>query len=117
MFSGPIGVAGVYPYAFTCDDVAGDTIVVPGHALAVNDEVVMFALPNGQGLPGGVSAGTSYWVKTVSGNRLTLSATQGGSTLDLTTVGEGTVAKIVGLTINYNITPVINAGQLVIQTG
>lgn len=76
---------------FTAD--VGDNIVTPGHSLIVNDTVRVMAVP-GSTLPGGLVAGTTYFVKTVSGDLITLSATLGGATLDITASGSGLIAKI-----------------------
>src|SRR5262249_51796641 len=76
---------------FTAD--VGDNVVVPGHSLIVNDIVRVMAFP-GSVLPTGLSAGTTYFVKTVSGDVITLSATLGGSVIDITVSGAGLIAKL-----------------------
>ena len=58
------------------------------HGLAVNDTV---ELSSAGTLPAGSAASTTYHVKTTpAGATLTLSATQGGSTLNFTNTGSGT---------------------------
>lgn len=111
LYRAPVGVA-TAPKFFTA--TAADTVTVPGHSLAVNDKCVGWPTPAAT-LPTGLTEGVIYFVKTVSGNDLTLSATQGGATLDLTSAGAGILAKIVGLAIDTNVNPQYAIGQLVFQ--
>jgi hypothetical protein len=78
-----------------------ETFNVPGHSLVVDDKVAVIAIPGGT-LPTGVSEGTIYFVKTVTGNVITLSATQGGATLAITTDGAGLIKKVVPKTVQTN---------------
>jgi hypothetical protein len=64
------------------------TFTIPGHSFSVDDRIVCHAV-SGSTLPTGVTEGTIYWVKTVSGNDITISTTQGGATLDVTVAGDG----------------------------
>ena len=58
------------------------------HNLAINDTVVLSSAGT---LPAGSAASTTYYVKTVPlATTLTLSATEGGGTLDFTNTGSGT---------------------------
>ncbi len=93
-------------------ELTGDTLVCPGHSFVVDDRVVAFPIPS-VSLPAGITAGTVYWVKTVSGDTITLSATQGGATLNLTAAGGGRIAKSKQLAISSGITPKIAASTLV----
>jgi hypothetical protein len=77
---------------------AADVVTVPGHSLVVNDMVAVIAVP-GATLPTGAAEGTIYFVKTVSGNDITLSATLGGATLDLTAAGAGLIKKVIPKTV------------------
>lgn len=70
------------------------------HGLAVNDTV---ELSSAGTIPAGSAADTTYHVKTTPGaNTLTLSATQGGSTLDFTNTGSGThtLTSVASVTVN-----------------
>jgi hypothetical protein len=87
-------------------------ITAPGHNLIVDDQVEVLTIPNGT-LPSGTAAGTIYFVKTVSGDDITLSATQGGSTLSLVSNGAGALGKISTLAVSNGITPQFNPGALV----
>lgn len=113
--------AGHLPYSFplisnyydATAKASSDVITAPGHTLIVNDPIEFVPAPGGT-LPGGISVGTVYYVKTVSGNDITISATVGGATLDITTDGSFVVGKIGTLAVSVNITPQFLAGALVI---
>lgn len=70
-------------------DAAADTVYVPGwKTLAVNDKA-RFTNRDGA-LPGGLAERTDYFVRSiVSPDKYTLSATQGGSLLDISSTGTG----------------------------
>lgn len=108
LFTGPLATG---RKVFTA--TTADTLTAPGHAFAVNDQVVAYAIP-GATLPTGITEGTTYFVKTVSGNDITLSATQGGATLDVTAAGAGVILRLSSLAISQNITPQVAAGALTI---
>jgi hypothetical protein len=84
------------PRIFTA--TTADVFTAPGHGLSVDDRVAVLATP-GATLPTGVSEGTLYWVKTVSGDTVTLSTTQGGATLDITVAGSGFLKRVVPKTV------------------
>jgi len=70
---------------------AGDLVTIPEHGAVVGNKIVFGAITGTTG----VVAGTEYFVKTVpSANTLTLSATDGGATLALTTNGTAASAAI-----------------------
>lgn len=104
----PVGSANP---GFAFSSIASSNILtVPGHNFAVNDIVVSSLLPHGA-LPSALTDGLASYVLTVSGNDITLSATQGGSTLDIG-AGVGVLSKVVPLAVSVNITPQFSAGQL-----
>lgn len=89
-----------------------DVVTIEAHGLSVDDRVAFYAGPNGA-LPTGVAEGTVYWVKTVpSADTITISATQGGATLDITADGDGAAYKVVPLAVSAGITPQFAAGEL-----
>jgi hypothetical protein len=98
--SGPVGSTNQGPITAT----AADAITIPGHTLVVNDTVQFFAL-FGVALPTGITEGTTYFVKTVTGNDITISTTQGGATLDITAAGDGMCFKVSTLAVSVNIAP------------
>lgn len=86
------GVIGANLGGFTA--LATDTITIPGLAgVAVNDNIAFFASP-GDVLPTGVTEGTVYFVKTLTGNDITISTTSGGVTVDITAAGKGRAMKV-----------------------
>ena len=110
LYSGPLGTVVQGP--FTAVDV-GDLITIPVHTLAV-DERVAFYPAFGSSLPTGLTEGTIYWVKTVSGNDITVSTTQGGGTAPITAAGDGVAIEAATLTVSIGITPSFAIGALVV---
>lgn len=109
LYKAPLGTSIQGPFTAKTDD----TITIPGHTLAVNDLVQFFPV-QGSSLPTGITEGTNYFVKTVSGQDITISTTQGGSTLDITAVGDGIVVKTTTLAVSSGITPEFGIGQVVL---
>lgn len=109
LYKGPLGASVQGPFTAT----AADVITIPGHTLVVDDRVAFYPA-YGSSLPTGITEGTIYWVKTVTGNDITISATQGGATLDITAVGDGVVYKAAVLAVSIGITPSFAIGALVI---
>jgi hypothetical protein len=105
----PVGAASV-GFAFA-SFAATDVLTVPGHNFAVNDLIASSLLPNGA-LPSGLTDGAANYVTSVTGNDITLSATQGGATLDIG-AGVGMLSKLVPLAVSVNITPQFSANQLI----
>lgn len=102
------GAAGSNLGAFTA--LATDVITIPGlTGVVVNDEIAFFVQP-GDTLPTGMAEGTAYFVKTVSGNDITVSTTPGGATLDLTAAGKGVAFRLLPKVIGVNDTPRLLAG-------
>lgn len=63
-------------------DTGDEELIVPSHELSVDDKFKLNS--NGGTLPGGLSDNGTYFVKSVvSSDRITISTTQGGSTLNL----------------------------------
>lgn len=116
------GGAGTLDFICPCGTELGegtgfvtDTITIPGlSGVNVDDRIAFFA-PLKVALPTGITAGTVYWVKTVSGNDITISTTQGGATLDITVAGGVLAWKMVGLAVSNGITPQIAASGLVVK--
>lgn len=109
LYKGPLGSA--LQGAFTAK--TDDTITIPGHSLAVDERVAFFPVP-GSSLPTGITEGTIYWVKTVSGNDITISTTQGGAAVDITAVGDGIAIEAAVLAVSSGITPSFAIGALVV---
>lgn len=110
LYKGPLGTSVQGPFTATTADV----ITIPGTTLVVDDRVAFFPA-FGSSLPTGITEGTLYWVKTVSGNDITISTTQGGATLDITAAGDGVAYKATTLAVSVNITPSFGIGALVVS--
>ena len=88
-----------HPQAVTVDFVAGyatpftvnattNVLTATGHPIATGDVVRL--CNTGGALPAGLSTNTNYYAIGVSGDTLQLSATSGGSAIDITGTGTGT---------------------------
>lgn len=69
-----------------------NTIIIPGHGLAVGTQVIYSGVGTGTAI-GGLTEDQSYYIgaaRSDTDNRITLQAVSGGSTVDLTSVGVGT---------------------------
>lgn len=108
LYKGSLGTAVEGPFTAVA---AGDLITIPGTTLAVDNRVAFYPAA-GSSLPGGITEGTIYWVKTVSSNDITVSTTQGGGTLDITSAGDGIAFKASVLAVSVNITPEFAAGVI-----
>lgn len=99
-YSGPIGGA---PKLFV--GATSDTLSCPGHGCAVNDRVFVTALEGAGALPTGLARGV-YYVKTApDADSLTLSSTQGGTTIDITALGVGILRRLAPMVIGENTIP------------
>jgi hypothetical protein len=74
-----IGPTGGSPFEFVAD-TATNAIKAPAHGLADNETVVFYYSP-----PGGVTAGTVYYVVSSTTDDFKISATLGGSEVNITT--------------------------------
>ena len=86
-----------------------DTYTCPSHGLANDDRCVVFDVEGG-GVPTGLTEGTTYWVISVSGNNFSLSATQGGASVNVTADGYLWFQKSIPETF-------VGQGQLTIPAG
>jgi hypothetical protein len=112
-YSAPIGTA----LGAGVGSATGNLVTIPGlTGVSVNDPIIPQAVPNST-LPGGVVSGTTYFVKTVSGDQITLSATLGGSTLVITADGSAFWYKSIPLVIVPNSQPDILPGNLTVFQG
>ena len=106
--SGPLTTSGAAPQVFTA--LTTDVVTAPGHGFSVSDRVQFFSIL-GVALPTGITAGVNYFIKTVpDANTFTISATDGGATLDITAVGAGICIKTTVLAISVNVRPEFAAG-------
>jgi hypothetical protein len=109
LYKGNLGASIQGPFTAAVDD----NITIPGHTLAVSDRVAFYPAA-GSTLPTGITEGTLYFVKTSATNVITISATDGGATIDITAVGDGVAVKGQALSISSGITPQFGIGALVV---
>lgn len=89
-----------------------DTITIPGlTGVAVGDKIIAVSAPTST-IPAGITEGTTYFVKTLSGNDITISTTSGGATLDITAAGAAFFCKLSPLRITQNVQPQFQIGTL-----
>jgi|TARA_Y100000289_G_scaffold53749_1_gene55858 hypothetical protein len=70
-------------------DVGADTLTSNSHAFTNGDRVNITS--TGGSVPGGLAAGTQYFVVGTTANTFQLSATEGGSAVNITDSGSGTI--------------------------
>lgn len=87
----PLGAAGSLPFE---GDAATDTLTAAAHGLVNGQQVVVYDTDVGT-LPAGLVEGTVYFVISAATNTLQLSASSGGSAIDLTAAGTGFIQNIV----------------------
>lgn len=111
LYSGPLGSL---LSSFTAA-ASTDTFTLPGlSGVSVGDRIGFFARP-GDTLPTGVTEGTAYFVKTVSGAAVTISTTSGGTTLDVTGDGEGVAMRLTPVIISTGVTPQLTTGLTITE--
>lgn len=110
LFKGPLASVVQGPFTAKTDD----TITIPGHSFAVGENCAFYPA-YGSSLPTGITEGTVYFVKTVSGDDITISTTSGGATLDITAVGDGVAFECTTLAVSNNIIPEFAATTLTIN--
>lgn len=76
-----------YHHKYTITATVADTITAKGHSYENGDIV---RLTTTDALPAGLSVGVDYYIINKSTDTFQLSATSGGSAIDITTVGSGT---------------------------
>lgn len=99
------GVIGSLQGPFT--GATSDTITIPGHTFVVDDRIAFFSSYESS-LPTGITEGTVYWVKTAATDTVTVSTTQGGTTLDITGTGDGVAWKVTPIPVSSGTTPILS---------
>lgn len=90
-----------------------DTLTCPGHTAVDTNRVVFFQVGNAA-LPGGITEGTIYFARSVSGDTLQIAATSGGSAIDITTSGAGIMMILDGFQVGNSYTPTLNATSAIL---
>ncbi|HAK63584.1 MAG TPA: hypothetical protein DCO82_10140, partial [Alphaproteobacteria bacterium] len=80
---GPVGGT---PFEFICD-LTAETVIAPAHGLS-NGQMIVFY---GGTVPGGLTEGTIYYVISAATDNFQVSATSGGSAINLTAQAAATV--------------------------
>lgn len=94
--------------------VSSDAIQSAGHGLVDNDRVMVFNVFS-ESLPAGLVEGTIYHVVSATTDTFELSATQGGSSVNLTGQGELFFQKVVPETFGSQGQITVAAGALVLD--
>lgn len=95
--------------------VSGNAITIPGLAgLAVNDRIIFHAV-DGSSLPGGITEGTSYWVISVTGDVITVSATQGGASITISSAGDGIAYRSTPINVVAGVAPQLKNTTAIIE--
>lgn len=92
----------------TCTSASPGVLAAPGYNAPVAGDIVQLSAEGaGAALPGGFSVATNYYVVSPSGGNFSLSATKGGSAINTTTSGVGTLtlhlvsAEVIGTRLPF----------------
>lgn len=75
------------PARMATGNATGDYVELDQHGF-VAEQAVVFSADDGYSVPGGLTAGTTYYVVELSSSRFKVSAAPGGSAIDLTSAGD-----------------------------
>lgn len=90
-----------------------DTINAPAHGGSVNDRCCFLKLGNAP-LPGGITEGTVYYiVSAADANSLTVSTSQGGAAVDITSAGAALLLILDGFLVANNYTPTLTTSSTI----
>lgn len=108
--SGPVGSGPAL--GFTCTSASPGLLTVPNSGFSVNDRVSAYPTQTAT-LPSGITEGLVYFIGTVAGQSVTLSASSAnGSPVNTSSVGAGVIIKQIPLVVSQNITPSFAIGAL-----
>jgi hypothetical protein len=96
--TGILWVENIVDVVFSADRDSDDFIA--GGSTFANDDAVRLVKQTGTALPGGFTAGTTYYVINVSGDTFQLAATIAGPAVDVTSTGGGVICMQVGHVID-----------------
>jgi len=105
------------PFAVNAAGVTSNTVDAPSHGFAAGQSVVVWAANTGEPLPTPLAEGTVYWVIAtgLTTDALQLSATSGGSAIDLTAAGAGFLQRIVEETFGAQGTLTVTSATLTLD--
>jgi hypothetical protein len=107
---GPINNNAVGPKVFNAR--VNNNLECIAHGLAVNDEIFISPLYDGS-LPTGITEGLYFVLTAPDADTITISATQGGSVIDVTAVGAGRLQLVQGIVITQNTIPRLKTGSII----
>jgi hypothetical protein len=117
-FLGMTPNGGGIPEAFEANaaGVTSNTLDAPSHGFSAGNSVVVWTVP-GASLPAPLAEGTVYWVIAtgLTADAFQLSATSGGSALDITAVGSGMAQRIVEETFGAQGTLTVSSATLTLD--
>lgn len=102
---------GGVPQAFVVPDISTDILEGAAHGYANNDTVIVWSV-SGDPLPGGLTEATLYYVVSATTDDLKLSATLAGAAINITSIGAGTLQKLISETYAGQGTHTISAASL-----
>lgn len=116
LYSAPLALLDSVPFTVNAAGFAAEDIVAPGHTFLLNDQVVFITVIGGT-LPTGLTAGTVFHVITpgLTADQFRVSATVGGSAVNITTIGSGRVQEVLQKVVTENDTPQFAAGVLIVK--
>ena len=100
----PLGSAGWHPII---TDPSTDVITCEAHGFSSGQTVVFSGT-----MPGGLTEGTTYYVRDVTTDTFKVAATSGGEAIDITADGEARVSKITPVTFSTTGTYTLSALSL-----
>jgi hypothetical protein len=114
---GPIGPTAGPAIPFTCTSASPGILTVYGYTPVVNDRFCVYQLPGTEGLPTGLTEGTTYYIGTAPGGQTaTLSTTASNANpVNTSSTGSGIGYKQGPLVVSSGVTPSFAAGALSIQ--
>lgn len=88
----------------------GNLVTAPAHGAVADDRVCFFRVGN-SALPGGITEGNIYWVRSgYTADTLTISSTQGGSAIPISSAGVAILSVLdTSFQIGNNYTPTLKA--------
>jgi hypothetical protein len=92
-FLGYMPLGGGSQKPFGVDDIGTEVLDAPAHGFTNDQQVVVWAA--GGTLPGGLAEGTVFFVIGATTDSLQLSTTLGGSAVNITAIGTGTLQRII----------------------
>lgn len=99
------------PQDFVVPDISNDTLECVAHGYSNGNSVVVWAVP-GDPLPTGLSEGTVYFVISATTDDLQLSATSGGSAINITAIGAGFIQRLVEETFGAQGTHTVSSATM-----